>query len=162
MAQNVFMVQTCLLILLKRLSKTYHKCFTKGKGLLVRHFFSENKDETLCWHIHRGKHVSYFRSFLRYSCNYVFHKLVVEVYVLSFNQRRMNCHKNSFVIMDKCFSERYSQSATRCTLLFSTSLCTQRDLIYWQKAYYEKYDNQKLKSFLCPSQSLEEQSYKNG
>lgn len=81
MAQNVFMAQTCFLIPLRKLGKTYRKRFAKGFGQQINHSFCAKKDEMLCQYISMDKHDFFFKSFLYDSLYSVFHKVMAEAFV---------------------------------------------------------------------------------
>ena len=61
-------------------------------------------------------------------------------------------------MVDKCFSETYTYSLGQGFIRqLSLAICTKRDLIYLQKAFYEIFDTQKLSSLFYP---LQEHSHK--
>ena len=166
MAQNVFMAQTCFLIPLRKLGKTYRKRFANGYGKLISPPFCANKEEMLCRYISMGKHEFFFKSFPHDSLNCVFHKVTAEAFVLSFRLSQTTRHRNYFlavsVMVDKCFSETYTHSQGQGFIQQSPFvLCTKRDLICLQKAFYETFDLQNLSGLFYPLQNpLKEYSHK--
>lgn len=162
MAQNLFMAQTCFLISLRKLDKTYRKRFAKGNGRQITPSLCANQDEMLCLYICVDKHDFFFKLFQYNSLNYVFHKVTAEAFVLSFRLRHISRQRDYFlavsVMVDKCFSETYTYSLGQGFIRqLSLAICTKRDLIYLQKAFYEIFDTQKLSSLFYP---LQEHSHK--
>ncbi len=162
MAQNLFMAQTCFLISLRKLDKTYRKRFAKGNGRQITPSLCANQDEMLCLYICVDKHDFFFKLFQYNSLNYVFHKVTAEAFVLSFRLRHISRQRDYFlavsVMVDKCFSETYTYSLGQGFIRqLSLAICTKRDLIYLQKVFYEIFDTQKLSSLFYP---LQEHSHK--
>lgn len=165
MAQNVFMTQTCFLIPLRKLGKTYRKRFAKGYGKLISHSFCANKDEMLCRYISMGKHDFFFKSFPHDSLKSVFHKVTAEAFVLSFRLNQAKRHSDYFlavsVMVDKCFSETYTHSQTLGFIRQPLAIATKRDLIFLQKACYGTFDFQEQSGLFYPLQNpLPEHSHK--
>ena len=166
MAQNVFMAQICFLIPLRKLDKTYRKRFVDGYGQLTKPPFCANKDEMLCQYINMDKHDFFFKSFPYDSLNCVFHKVTTEAFVVSFRLSQTSRQRDYFlavsVTVDKCFSETYTYSQGQGFIRqLSSVICTKRDLIYLQKAFYETFDTQNLSGLFYPLQNpLQEHSHK--
>ena len=157
MAQNLFMAQTCFLISLRKLGKPYRKRFAKGNGQQITPSLCASQDEMLCLYVCVDKHDFFFKLFQYNSLNYVFHKVTVEAFVLSFRLRHISRQRDYFlavsVMVDKCFSETYTYSLGQGFIRqLSLAICTKRDLIYLQKAFYEIFDTQKLSSLFYPLQ----------
>lgn len=97
MAQNVFMAQTCFLIPLRKLGKTYRKRFAKGFGKQINHSFCTKKNEMFCRYISIGKHDFFFKSFPYDSLYSVFHNMTAEAFVLSFRLGQTNRQRGYFL-----------------------------------------------------------------
>lgn len=162
MAQNLFMAQTCFLISLRKLDKTYRKRFAKGNGRQITPSLCANQDEMLCLYICVDKHDFFFKLFQYKNLNYVLYKVTAEAFVLFFRLSQ-TCRQRDYFLavpvkVDKCFSETYTYTQVQgliCQL--SLVICTKCDLIYLQKAFYEIFDTQKLSSLFYP---LQEHSHK--
>ncbi len=163
MAQNLFMAQTCFLISLRKLDKTYRKRFAKGNGRQITPSLCANQDEMLCLYICVDKHDFFFKLFQYKNLNYVLYKVTAEAFVLFFRLSQ-TCRQRDYFLavpvkVDKCFSETYTYTQVQgfiCQL--SLVICTKCDLIYLQKAFYEIFDTQKLSSLFYP---LQEHSHKD-
>lgn len=156
------MAQTCFLISLRKLGKTYRKRFAKGNGQQITPSLCASQDEMLCLYICVDKHDFFFKLFQYKGLNYVFYKVMAEAFVLFFRLSQ-TCRQRDYFLavpvkVDKCFSETYTYTQVQgfiCQL--SLVICIKCDLIYLQKAFYEIFDTQKLSSLFYP---LQEHSHK--
>ena len=166
MAQNVFMAQTCFLIPLRKLGKTYRNRFAKGYGQQIKPSFCAKKDEMLCQYISMDKHDFFFKSFPHDSLNCVFHKVTTEAFVLpsrlSQTKKQTDYFLSVSVKVDKFFSETYNYSQVHGFMRQPpTVISARRDLICLQKAFYDTFDVQKQSGLLYPLQNpLQEHSHK--
>lgn len=141
MAQNIFMVQRNFLIPLRRLDDKYRKQFERGDTKSVKSYFCVKENNIECRYISLEKHDFYFESFPNNSRSSVFHKVNLESYVISYSLSPKYKRQYFLVVTaktDKCFGETYILNGNRLVLMPPYQICTDRDLIYLQKAFYEK------------------------
>lgn len=141
MAQNIFMAQTNFLIPLRGLGKKYRKQLQQRKAKIIEPYYCVDKPDIECCYISLEKHDFYFKSFPNNSMSHVFHKVTLEPYVISYCFSPKNKKRLYFLVVsvktDKCFAETYIPALKEFVSQPSCCVCTDRDLIYLQKSFYE-------------------------
>lgn len=155
MAQRIFMAQTTFLIPLKGLGKGY-SCEIEREGWRsIESPFCVKNHDMQCFYYHAASQEFFFRSFPQDSFHCVYHKVLLKAYVISFSFHAGHTRRKYFLAVsakaDKCFPETWVEGPTGYQKLPSCEVCTGRDLIYLQKAFYEERDrNGQWKGFFYP------------
>lgn len=158
MAQNIFMAQTNFLIPLCGLTKEWREQLERKEPKFIESYFCVNKNGIECRYIRLENHDFYFKSFPNDSHDFVFHKVTLEPYLILYRLSPEYKKKQYFLAVsvktDKCFKETYIKANNNGFILQpARNVCTDRDLIYLQKAFYKKpSDSTSEEGFFYPLQ----------
>lgn len=141
MAQNIFMAHSNFVIPLYGLGKEFHRRLDGEAAKFIKSYYCAEKNDIECRYISLEKHDFYFKSFPYGRGAYVFHKVTLEPYLISYRLSPEYKQKRYFLVVsiktNKCFAETYIDNHG-LILQPSCYVCTDRDLIYLQKAFYER------------------------
>lgn len=134
------MGQTHFLIPLRQVSKKCRNEYHRNRIPLTLSFATRNH-EMECHYISIGSQDFYFRSFPESNLHAAYRKITAKAYLLGYRMHHSDKTEMFFLVVgvqvDKCFDESYADPTSAVNQDLPGRLCTDRDLIYLQKAFYD-------------------------
>ena len=138
------MAQTTFLIPLKGLGKKYSREIERKGWMPIESPFCVKNHDMQCLYCQVDSLDFFFRSFPQDSLHCVYRKVFLKAYVISFSFHAGHTRRKYFLAVsakvDKCFPKNQQEESALRQDSPSCEVCTGRDLIYLQKAFYEERD----------------------
>lgn len=138
--ENIFMAQIHFLIPFRQVCRKCQKEHDKHK-VPLKPSFAAKKHEMECHYSIISSKDFYFKSFPENSLCVAYRKVTVNTYLLGYKMQKSDKTALFFLVagvkVDKRFEESYAGQKSTTNQNLQERICTERDLIYLQKAFYD-------------------------